>query len=86
MSAAFLPSVCHRKKTGNGSSTRRGGIGEVCKGFAYVPQAAVSLASETLRIPRVVQIIGPLLSASKTKSPLARALMFWRREGDSNPR
>ena len=41
-------------------------------GFAYMPQAAESLASDSLLIPRVSRA-GGLLVAAKTKSPLARA-------------
>ena len=38
------------------------------EGFAHVPQAAESLASDSLRIPRVSQTIG-LLVFAKEKSP-----------------
>ena len=49
-------------------------------GFAYMLQAAESLASDSLRIPRVSRAGGLLLSA-KTKKPAWRAFVFWRERG-----
>jgi len=52
------------------------------EGFAYMLQAAESLAGDSLRIPRASRAGGLLLS-SKQKCPLARAFVFWR-EGKPN--
>ena len=46
------------------------------KGFAYVPQAAESLASDSLRIPRVSRTGGLLFSAAKQKARLRGLLYF----------
>jgi hypothetical protein len=67
------------------------------EGFAYVPQAAESLASDSLRIPRVSHAGGLLVStawfAAQTESGIeikmpacAGIRISWRRRRDSNPR
>ena len=55
------------------------------EGFAYVPQAAESLVSDSLRIPRVSRAGGLLFSAAKQKARLRGLLYFLAEKGGFEP-